>query len=244
MKQIIKYKKGVEAMLFNDVSLPIAFGAGFLSFFTPCILPMIPGYIMYMTGSTLESEVQERRLFALTRTLGFVLGFTIIFMIMGTSASFVGKLFIRNKDIVAKVSGALIIIFGLNMTGLLKFDFARLGGRVKTPKKMTSWFSSVLMGIAFAAGWTPCFGPVLASILVYAGGSDTISKGVLLLLVYSIGMGIPFILTALFINVFTNWMNRAEKFMKYFPIIGGVFMIIFGLLVFFNKVINISRLML
>lgn len=244
MKQIIKYKKGVEAMLFNDVSLPIAFGAGFLSFFTPCILPMIPGYIMYMTGSTLESEVQERRLFALTRTLGFVLGFTIIFMIMGTSASFVGKLFIRNKDIVAKVSGALIIIFGLNMTGLLKFDFARLSGRVKTPKKMTSWFSSVLMGIAFSAGWTPCFGPVLASILVYAGGSDTISKGVLLLLVYSIGMGIPFILTALFINVFTNWMNRAEKFMKYFPIIGGVFMIIFGLLVFFNKVINISRLML
>lgn len=244
MKQIIKYKKGVEAMLFNDVSLPIAFGAGFLSFFTPCILPMIPGYIMYMTGSTLESEVQERRLFALTRTLGFVLGFTIIFMIMGTSASFVGKLFIRNKDIVAKVSGVLIIIFGLNMTGLLKFDFAKLSGRVKTPKKMTSWFSSVLMGIAFAAGWTPCFGPVLASILVYAGGSDTISKGVLLLLVYSIGMGIPFILTALFINVFTNWMNRAERFMTYFPIIGGVFMIIFGLLVFFNKVINISRLML
>ena len=244
MKQIIKYKKGVEAMLFNDISLPIAFGAGFLSFFTPCILPMIPGYIMYMTGSTLESEVEERRLFALTRTLGFVLGFTIIFMIMGTSATFVGKLFIRNKDIVAKVSGVLIIIFGLNMTGLLKFDFAKLSGRVKTPKKMTSWFSSVLMGIAFAAGWTPCFGPVLASILVYAGGSDTISKGVLLLLVYSIGMGIPFILTALFINVFTNWMNRAERFMKYFPIIGGVFMIIFGLLVFFNKVINISRLML
>ncbi len=231
-------------MLFNDVSLPIAFGAGFLSFFTPCILPMIPGYIMYMTGSTLESEVQERRLFALTRTLGFVLGFTIIFMIMGTSASFLGKIFIRNKDVVAKISGVLIILFGLNMTGLIKFDFAKLSGRVKTPKKMTRWYSSVLMGIAFAAGWTPCFGPVLASILVYAGGSDTISKGILLLLIYSIGMGIPFILTALFINVFTDWMNRAEKFMKYFPIIGGVFMIAFGLLVFFNKVINISKLLL
>lgn len=238
------YMKGVCSMFFNDISLPIAFGAGFVSFFTPCILPMIPGYIMYMTGSTLESEVQERRLFALTRTLGFVLGFTIIFMIMGTSASFVGRLFIRNKDIVAKISGVLIILFGLNMTGLLKFDFAKLSGRVKTPKKMTSWFSSILMGIAFAAGWTPCFGPVLASILVYAGGADTIGKGVLLLLVYSIGMGVPFVLTALFINVFTSWMNRAEKFMKYFPIIGGVFMIIFGLLVFFNKVINISKLML
>lgn len=231
-------------MLFNDVSLPIAFGAGFISFFSPCILPMIPGYIMYMTGTSMESEIEERRLFALTRTLGFVLGFTIIFMIMGTSASFVGKLFIRNKDIVAKVSGILIILFGLNMTGILKFDLSKLGFRLKTPKKMTSWFSSVLMGVAFAAGWTPCFGPVLGSILVYAGGSDTIGKGVLLLLIYSIGMGIPFILTALFINVFTSLMNKAERFMKYFPIVGGVFMIIFGVLVFFNKVINISRLML
>lgn len=231
-------------MLFNDVSLPIAFGAGFLSFFSPCILPMIPGYIMYMTGTTMESEIEERRLFALTRTLGFVLGFTVVFMIMGTSASFIGKLFIRNKDLVSKISGILIILFGLNMTGIIKMNFAGSGGKVKAPKKMTNWFSSILMGIAFAAGWTPCFGPVLGSILIYAGGADTVSKGVYLLLVYSIGMAIPFILTALFINVFTNFLNRAEKFMKYFPIIGGILMIVFGLLVFFNKVINISRLLL
>lgn len=231
-------------MFFNDVSLPIAFGAGFLSFFSPCILPMIPGYIMYMTGSTMESEIEERRLFALTRTLGFVLGFTIIFMIMGTSASFIGRLFTKNKELVSRISGLLIILFGLNMAGILKFDLSKLGLKLKTPKKMTSWFSSVLMGIAFAAGWTPCFGPVLASILVYAGGSDTIGKGVLLLLIYSIGMGLPFILTALFINVFTSLMNKAERFMKYFPIVGGVFMVIFGLLVFFNKVVNISKLLI
>ena len=230
-------------MLTRDVSLSIAFGAGFLSFFSPCIIPLIPAYIMYLTGATMEEEVQEKRLFALTRTLGFIIGFTIIFMIMGTSASFLGKIFIKNKEIFAKISGLLIIIFGLNMMGILKLNILNMERRISTPKKITNWFSSTLMGMAFAAGWTPCFGPVLASILIYAGGSDTISKGILLLLVYSIGMAIPFILTALFINIFIDLMNRAEKFILYLPKIGGLIMVIFGLLVFFNKVINISRLL-
>ncbi|MEW8974368.1 MAG: cytochrome c biogenesis protein CcdA [Tissierellaceae bacterium] len=230
-------------MLVKDVPLSIAFSAGFLSFFSPCILPLIPAYIMYLTGSTMEEEIQEKRLFAFTRTLGFVIGFTIIFMIMGTSASFLGKLFIRNKELFAKISGILIVIFGLNMMGILKLNFLNREKRVAAPKKIKNWFSSILMGMAFAAGWTPCFGPALASILIYAGGTDTISKGIFLLLVYSIGMAIPFILTALFINVFVNLMNKAERFIVYLPKIGGFIMVIFGLLVFFNKVINISRLL-
>lgn len=231
-------------MFAKDVSLSIAFGAGFLSFFSPCILPLIPAYIMYLTGSTMEDEIQEKRLFALVRTLGFVIGFTIIFMIMGTSASFLGKIFIRNKELFAKISGVLITIFGLNMMGILKLNFLNMEKRVSAPKKITNWFSSLLMGMAFAAGWTPCFGPALASILIYAGGTDTISKGIFLLLVYSIGMAIPFILTALFINVFIKLMERGEKFIVYLPKIGGLIMVIFGLLVFFNKVISISRLLI
>lgn len=231
-------------MLTADISYPIAFGAGFLSFFSPCIIPLIPAYIMYLTGATMEEEVKEKRLFALIRTLGFVIGFTIIFMIMGTSASFIGKIFIRNKNLFSKISGLLIIFFGLNMMGILKIGVLNMERRVAAPKKMTNWFSSTLMGMAFAAGWTPCFGPVLASILVYAGGTDTVSKGIILLLIYSIGMAIPFILTALFINVFVDFMNRAEKFIVYLPKIGGFIMVIFGLLVFFNKVINISRFLL
>ena len=230
--------------VFGDVSLAIAFGAGFLSFFSPCILPLIPVYIMYMTGTTMESEIEERRLFVLSRTFGFVLGFTIIFMIMGTSASFLGKIFIRNKEVFSKLSGLLIIVFGLSMTGIIKLKALNITGKFKKPKKTTNWFSSILMGMAFAAGWTPCFGPVLASILMYAGGSDTVSKGIYLLLIYSLGMAIPFILTGLFINVFSRFMDKAERFMKYVPIIGGIFMIIFGVLVYFNKVINISRLLL
>ena len=179
-------------MELGSVSLPIAFGAGFLSFFSPCILPLIPVYIMYMAGVNLESELAERRLIAVTRTIGFIIGFTIIFLIMGTSASFIGKIFIRNKDIFSKVSGALIVIFGLSMMCIIKLGFLNMGSKVKSPKKVTNWFSSILMGMAFAAGWTPCFGPILASILIYAGGADTVSKGVYLLLVYSIGMAIPF----------------------------------------------------
>lgn len=231
-------------ILFKDVSFPIAFGAGFLSFFSPCLLPMIPAYIMYITGVNVEDELDKRRLLALTRTLGFVLGFTIIFMIMGSSATFIGKIFIRNSHIFTKISGILIILFGLNMMGVFKLGFLNMEKRLKSPKKITSWFSSILMGVAFAAGWTPCFGPVLASILIYAGGADTVSKGVFLLLIYSIGMAVPFMLTAIFINVFIKIMDKADKVMKYLPFISGVIMIIFGILIYLNKVMIISNLLI
>ena len=230
-------------MFLQEVSWGMAFIAGFLSFFSACILPLIPAYIMYLTGSTIEEEVSQRRLFALTRTLGFVLGFTIIFLIMGVSASFIGQTFAKNKDIFAKISGLLIILFGLNMMGVFKFDIMKKIN-IKAPKNMTKWFSSILMGMAFAAGWSPCFGAVLGSILVYAGGSETISQGVVLLLIYSLGMAVPFILTALFINKFLELMNKYEKYLKYVNIVGGALMVIFGLLVFFNRVIDISRLLI
>src|SRR5699024_5860664 len=146
--------------------------------------------------------------------------------------------------IFSRISGIIIIIFGLNLMGILKLRFLNTEKRQKAPKKMRNWFSSVLMGMAFAAGWTPCFGPVLGAILMYASGASTVSTGMLMLLVYSIGMAIPFILTALFINVFIKFMNKADKLMKYLPIIGGGIMVIFGVLVFFDKVIEISNLFL
>lgn len=231
-------------MLSESISFPIAFGAGFVSFFSPCILPMIPVYIMYITGTNVEEELYKKKVLALTRTLAFVLGFTIIFMIMGTSASFIGRIFAQNKDIFAKVSGLLIFAFGLKMTGVINFDFLNREKKVKSPKKVTNWISSVLLGMAFAAGWTPCFGPVLASILIYAGGSSSPEMGVYLLLVYSIGMAIPFILTALFINQFSTFMKKTEKIMKYVPIISGLIMIAFGILIYFDLVKYISGLFL
>lgn len=231
-------------MLAESVSLPIAFIAGFLSFFSPCILPMIPVYIMYITGINVEEELDKKKIFALTRTLGFVLGFTIIFMIMGTSASFIGRVFIRNKEIFMKLSGLLIFFFGLKMTGLINFNLLNQEKKIKTPKQITSWIGSVLLGMAFAAGWTPCFGPVLASILVYAGTNSTVGMGIYLLLAYSLGMAVPFILTALFINQFSVFMKKTEKIMIYIPIISGIIMIIFGILVFFDKIKLISGLLI
>lgn len=230
-------------MFAMDVSFPIALGAGFLSFFSPCILPMIPCYIMYITGTASETDIADRRIFALIRTLAFVLGFTIVFMIMGSSASLLGKLFTRNKELFSKISGILIIVFGLNLMGIIKVRFLNFTKGLSMPKKVSSWFSSMTVGMAFAAGWTPCFGPVLASILIYAGGAETVSRGVILLLIYSIGMAIPFILTALFINLFDRFLLKTDGLMKYLPFVSGTIMVIFGLLVYFNKVINISRLL-
>ncbi len=227
-----------------NVTIPAAFGAGFISFFSPCLLPMIPAYIMYITGVDLEEDLSKRRLKALVRTLFFVLGFTIVFMIMGSSASFIGRVFAQNKTLFLRISGIVIVLFGLNMMGVLKLGFLSGEKRVKSPKKITNWFSSVLMGMAFAGGWTPCFGPVLASILIMAGGTNTIQDGVFLLFIYSVGMAIPFIFTALFINVFIRWMEKYEKFMRYMPLISGIILIIFGLLIFFDKVVNISRILI
>jgi len=227
-----------------NVTMSAAFGAGILSFFSPCLLPMIPAYIMYITGVEIEEDLSKRRLKALIRTLFFVLGFTIVFMIMGTSASFIGRLFAQNKMLFLRISGIIIVIFGLNMMGILKIGALSGEKRIRAPKKITNWFSSILMGMAFAGGWTPCFGPVLASILVMAGGAKTIQDGVLLLFIYSVGMAIPFIFTALFINVFIRFMEKYERFMKHMPFISGIILIIFGMLIFFDKMIDISRLLL
>ncbi|GAA0178704.1 cytochrome c biogenesis protein CcdA [Clostridium sediminicola] len=228
----------------NDVSYSIALGAGFLSFFSPCLLPLMPVYIMYITNVSIENELKKKKLLALSRALGFVIGFTLIFMIMGTSASFLGKILIRNKIVFTKISGLLIIFFGLNMLGVIKLKFLNMEKRFKVNERINNWFGSIIMGMAFAAGWSPCFGPVLASILVYAGATATLSKGISLLLMYSIGMAIPFILTAVFINSFSIIISKSGKYTSYIHKISGVIMILFGILVFFDKIVNISRLLI
>lgn len=225
-----------------DISIPIALGAGFLSFFSPCILPLIPAYITYITGTTVEDELDGRKLFALSRTMGFIIGFSIIFIMMGISASFIGKLLIRYKYIFSRLSGMLIIIFGLNMLGIFRINLLNKEFRMGSPKEIKNWFSSILMGIAFGAGWTPCFGAVLGSILVYASSTSTVSKGFYLLLSYSIGMGIPFIITSLLINQFSRFLTKYERHIPLIAKMSAVVMIIFGLLVFFNKTTWISGL--
>ncbi|SDY71204.1 cytochrome c-type biogenesis protein [Proteiniborus ethanoligenes] len=227
----------------TDISISAALIAGIVSFFSPCVLPLIPAYITYITDTALEEELEDRKLLALSRTLGFVLGFTIIFMIMGVSASFIGRLFRVYKTQFLKISGILIIGLGLNMIGVLNLNFLSKGGKIKMPR-ITSWFSSVLVGMAFAAGWTPCAGAVLGTILILAGSTGTVTTGVLLLLAYSIGLAIPFILTALLISKFGRFLAKSEKVLPYINKIGGIIVIALGLLMFFNKIYLIANIFL
>lgn len=224
-----------------EVSFIIAISAGALSFFSPCVLPLIPAYITYLTGTMMEDELESRKWFTLTRTFGFILGFTMLFIVMGISASLIGRFLLRYRPIFTKVSGALIICFGLYMIGLLKLNFLSKERRLRAPK-ITNWFSSVAMGMAFAFGWTPCVGVVLGSILVYAGTSATVSKGAYLLLAYSTGLAIPFIITALLINKFSKFLLSSEKVIPYVMKIGGIIMVVFGLFILLDKMYLLTTL--
>jgi len=228
----------------TDVTSFSAFFAGLLSFFSPCLLPMIPAYIMYISGIGDLEDARGNKEIVLQRTLGFIIGFTIIFIIMGLSASFVGKIFSQNRNLFLKLSGIIIIIFGLNYMGILKFSFLGKDKRLKAPKKVNNMLSSTFMGMAFAGGWSPCFGPVLGSILFMASIDSSVLEGGILLLIYSIGMAIPFVLTALFISKFTILLSRYEKALKIIPLIGGGVLVVFGILIFFDKLVVISSLLL
>jgi len=224
--------------MFGDVSIGVAFLAGVLSFFSPCILPLIPAYLMYISGSVVEDDVNHNIM--IIRTLSFIVGFTVIFLIMGASASLVGRFFVEYKEAFSRVSGILIILFGLNLLGILKLNFLSKVVKPKSPKSISNVFGSFLMGLAFASGWTPCFGPVLASILFYASSSASIGKGILLLGIYSLGMAIPFLLSAIFFTKAMSFLSKTEKYAPLFSKIAGGILVIFGILIFFDKVIVIS----
>lgn len=228
----------------TEITSYSAFFAGLVSFFSPCLLPMIPAYIMYISGLGDIEGANDSKAIVLKRTLAFIVGFTIIFIIMGLSASFVGQIFSQNRSLFMKLSGIIIIIFGLNYMGVLNFSFLGKDKRLKAPKKVNGMISSTFMGMAFAGGWSPCFGPVLGSILFMASMDSSVLKGGILLFIYSIGMAVPFILTALFISKFTLLLSKYEKALKVIPLIGGGILVVFGILIFFDKLVVLSSLLL
>lgn len=226
-------------MFAQDVSFFVAFFAGFVSFASPCILPMIPAYISFITGSM---NGQDRSLWkTLHRSVAFVLGFSLIFVILGASASFLGRFLTEYKPIFNKLSGILIIIFGLHMTRIFEIPLLYREARFRGPKRSSSGVGSFLLGMAFAAGWTPCVGTVLSSILLYAGMVDTVQKGIYLLAAYSAGLGIPFILMGIFLHCFGQ---KVSKWNRYTPLIskmsGGV-MVLLGILIFFDLFAKITQ---
>lgn len=226
----------------DNVSFLVAFSAGLLSFLSPCVLPLIPAYITYLTGTAIEEiDTGRAKLSTLYKSIGFVLGFSIIFILMGASISSLGKLLAVNQNIFRKAGGILIIIFGLHTTGLFKIRLFYSEKRLFHLDESKKNASSVFMGMAFAAGWTPCIGPILSSILIYAGSMDTINKGIMLLIIYSLGLAIPFILTALAIGSFSKFFRKFSKYLPAISVISGILLIAMGILVFTNKINVLSR---
>jgi len=226
----------------NNVSMLLAFSAGLLSFLSPCVLPLVPAYITYMTGSTVaDLSSGKAKLHTLYKSLGFVLGFSLVFIAMGASITSIGRLLIGNMNIFRKIGGALIVLFGIHITGIFKIKTLYYEKRLVPFEKLRKNISSVFVGMAFAAGWTPCIGPILASILIYAGSMETISMGILLLTAYSLGLAVPFILTAYAIGSFSEYFRKISRYLNAISIVSGILLIVMGVLIFTNKIAVLSQ---
>lgn len=219
-------------LLLSEISLMAAFLAGLLSFISPCVLPLVPGYISFISGISLEdieSKKQQNKNTVIISSLFFIMGFSLVFILLGATATLLGSFLLEKSFILKKVAGLIIIIFGIHMSGLYRIKFLDYEKRIYTNTRPISIVvGPFLMGLAFAFGWTPCIGPVLAAILLYAGTQDTVFQGILLLTVYSAGLGIPFLLTALAINKFYLFSNKIKKYFKAIEIIGGTLLILVG----------------
>lgn len=215
------------------IGVLIAFSAGLLSFLSPCVLPLIPSYVTFITGLSFD-DVQQARRAALTHGVLFVLGFSLIFLAMGAGATMLGQVLIQNRDWISRVGGVIIIIFGLYLLGVLNIGFMSRERRFHVADKPVGYLGTVLVGIAFGAGWTPCLGPILGSILVYTGSQADLGRGMWLLSAYSMGLAVPFLLSAVAIDRFTAFFQRMRKQMIWISRISGAVMIIIGILLLTN----------
>lgn len=230
----------------NEVSIPLAFFGGILSFISPCVLPLVPSYISFITGISFEeltSDNDNKKLkrVVLLNSLMFVLGFSTVFVvILGSSAQLFGSVFIQYQDIIRKIGGLAIILLGIHIIGLINFKILQRDKRMHFQERPAGFLGSFLIGIGFAAGWTPCIGPILSAIFAVAATSATPWSGMMLFVAYSVGLAIPFLLTALAINTFLKHFNRLKKHMRMISIVTGIFLIATGLLIFTNSLAIIS----
>ena len=213
--------------------LLIAFSAGLISFLSPCVLPLIPGYISFISGQSLNELLESRKINLLPLIL-FSLGFSFVFIIFGATASILGKFLLQNSQQLRIVAGIIIIIFSLQLLGIFNISFLNLEKKIYTKKSSNIWFSFIV-GMAFGFGWTPCIGPILGSILALASTEDTISRAIILLSFYSLGLAIPFVLSGYLIQRFLVFSRNFKKNIKLVSKIGGITLLITGVLILTNK---------
>ncbi len=212
-----------------DFSLLVAFSAGILSFLSPCVLPLVPSYIGFLTGLSLD-EMSSRRRVAFTHALLFVLGFTLVFLLLGATASALGRTLAFHKVWLQRLGGVLIILFGLVCLGVIKSNVLLQDKRVHLQDKPLGFLGSVLVGMAFAAGWTPCIGPILGGILGLASAADTFGRGMLLLGAYSAGLAVPFLLAAWAVDRFLAWFQKFRPYLPWVMRVSGLLLIVVGVL--------------
>jgi len=232
-------------MLTEAVSFPAAFLAGLLSFFSPCVLPLIPAYFTFITGYSLEELTEgniEIRKKVILSTISFVLGFSVVFILMGGSASYLGGLIYKYKNLIRIIGGVLIIILGIHLTGVFRIHSLEFEKRIQIQKKPIHFLGTFIIGMAFGAGWSPCIGPLLGSILIVAGSQETIGQGMVLLGVYSAGLALPFVIISVFINFLLVFMKRATRVLKYVNVVAGILLILVGLVLVTNKLYLFSSL--
>tara|TARA_A100001015_G_scaffold272974_1_gene327980 strand:- start:224 stop:931 length:708 start_codon:yes stop_codon:yes gene_type:complete len=215
------------------IELIVAFGAGLISFLSPCVLPLIPGYISYITGSSLN-ELIEKRNTNLFPIILFTFGFSIVFIIFGAASTYLGQALLQNSYELRIAAGLVIIILSLHIIGLINLKFLNYEKRIET-KKNNNFYSPILIGMAFAFGWTPCIGPILGSILVLAATEESVNKGILLLISYSLGLALPFILSGYLIQKFLIFSKNFKKNINLVSKIGGIILLVTGVLILTNQ---------
>ncbi|MCL4476341.1 MAG: cytochrome c biogenesis protein CcdA [Nitrospirae bacterium] len=232
----------------ENVSLFMAFGGGLLSFFSPCVLPVIPSYVSYITGISFEDLTGEQdrgriRKTTLKNSIFFIAGFSLIFILLGASSSFLGAMLSEYQGLIRKAGGVMIVVMGLYIAGILKIGFLSREKRLHLQNKPAGLLGSFLVGTAFAAGWTPCIGPVLGSILLYASTAGSVASGIELLTAYALGLGIPFLFTSLAINTALSYFRKINRSMRVISAVSGLFLVVVGIMLFTGTFSVLSRYM-
>lgn len=207
----------------------VAFLAGLISFLSPCVLPLVPSYLGFLTGLTLD-EMTDRRRWAVLHALCFVAGFSLIFIALGAGATALGATLKFHRETIARVGGVMLIVFGLYSMGVIRIGLLDRDQRLHIDRKPVGFLGSLLIGMAFAAGWTPCLGPILGGILTLAGSADSVGRGVELLAAYSAGLAVPFLLAAYAVDSFRTWFVKFRRWMPWVQRISGVILVVVGVL--------------
>lgn len=231
-----------------SISLIAAFTAGLLSFVSPCVLPLVPSYVSYITGLSVEELTQKEtrsrfRHVIMVNALLFIAGFSSVFIAFGASASLIGQALITYQDFFRKIGGVLVVIFGLYLLGVLNPKFLHMEKRFHFRARPAGYLGSFLIGVAFAAGWTPCVGPVLGTILLYASTTDGLLDGVMLLTFYSLGLGLPFFATALGVDRFLEYFKHVRGYMRGLSAVSGVLLIAVGVMIYANSLTMLASVL-